>query len=291
MIRAGCRTALGRIHLHPLHRCLVMALLACGYLATAHAQQPFDVSSNVIYNPASQQRLDLYVPAAPAKRTALLFVHGGGFREGSKEQMGLLCALYARTGFVAATIDYRLAPAHPFPAALEDTQQAIRWLRAQATVRGFDARRIILIGYSAGGNLSLMAGLADGSGVAAIISAAGPTDLGELLAQTPLAQLKQDLREYLLTTPAALASPINRVSPGDPAVYLFHGQQDTLVPVAQSVVMAQRLQASGVPVLLRVFPNGGHEILLPNTPQLPNPNYETLVQEMTRFIVAVELQP
>jgi len=270
---------------------LVLLLTTCLALGAAQAQQPFTVRSNILYSGASSQVLDLYVPAPPRKRAALLFVHGGGFREGSKEQMALLCALYARAGFIAATINYRLAPAHPFPAALEDTARAVVWLRNQATVQGFDPRKIIMIGYSAGANLSLMVGLSEGSGVAAVVSAAAPSDLASLLAQTPLPQLKSDLREYLGGAAPELASPLVRVSPGDPGVFLFHGDRDTLVPVAQSVTLAQRLQANNVPVLLRVFPNAGHEIMLPNTPQLPNPNFETLVQEMTRFIVAVEQRP
>jgi dipeptidyl aminopeptidase/acylaminoacyl peptidase len=148
-----------------------------------------------------------------------------------------------------------------------------------------------MIGYSAGAKLSLMAGLADGSGVAAVVSAAAPSDVVSLLAQTPLPQLRSDLIEYLGGAAPEIASPLGRISPGDPGVFLFHGDRDTLVPVAQSVALAQRLQASNVPVLLRVFPNAGHEIMLPSTPQLPNPNFETLVQEMTRFIVAVEQRP
>jgi predicted esterase len=154
-----------------------------------------------------------------------------------------------------------------------------------------DPRKIVLIGYSAGANLALMVGLADGSGVAGIVSAAAPSDLGSLLAQTPLAQLKHDLGEYLRTSAPEVASPLGRVSPGDPGVFLFHGDRDLLIPVAQSVLLAQRLQANNVPVLLRVFQNAGHEIMLPDTPLLPNPNYEVLVQEMTRFIVAIEQRP
>jgi predicted esterase len=157
-------------------------------------------------------------------------------------------------------------------------------------VQGFDPRKIVLIGYSAGANLALMVGLADGSGVAGIVSAAAPSDLASLLAQTPLTKLKSDLREYLGAAPAELASPLGRVGPGDPGVFLFHGDRDLLIPIAQSLVLAQRLQANGVPVLLRVFQNAGHEIMLPDAPFLPNPNYEPLVQEMTRFIVAIEQQ-
>jgi acetyl esterase/lipase len=193
----------------------LLLFAACLWVDPAAAQQQYSVRGGIVYGP-SQQQLDLYQPALPRKRSALLFVHGGGFREGSKEQMASLCALYAQAGFAAATINYRLAPAHPFPAALEDTTHAVAWLRGQAAVQGFDPRKIVLIGYSAGANLALMVGLADGSGVAGIVSAAAPSDLVSLLAQTPLAKLKSDLREYLGATPAEFASPLGRVSPGDP---------------------------------------------------------------------------
>jgi acetyl esterase/lipase len=279
-----------RIHC-PWRTTALLLLMACLWLDPAAAQQQqYSVRSGIVYS-ASNQQLDLYLPALPRKRTALLLIHGGGFREGSKEQMASLCGLYARAGFVAATINYRLAPTHPFPAAFNDATRAVAWLREQAATQGFDSRKIVVIGYSAGANLALMVGLADGSGVAGIVSAAAPSDLAALLAQTPLAKLKSDLREYLGAAPAEQASPLGRVSPGDPGVFLFHGDRDLLIPVSQSLVLAQRLQANNVPVLLRVFQNAGHEIMLPDTPLLPNPNYEPLVLDMTRFIVAIELRP
>ncbi|MEB3288082.1 MAG: alpha/beta hydrolase [Vampirovibrionales bacterium] len=131
----------------------------------------------------SRQLLDLYLPAAtntaatikpspaqkpsrlstrpiaPLKRTALLFIHGGNFTSGSKEQFSAYCNLFAKAGFVSATMNYSLSPENPSPAAFNDVRAAVSWLQANAGKYGFDPSRIVLVGYSAGGTLALLSGL------------------------------------------------------------------------------------------------------------------------------------
>ena len=257
---------------------LVIALIVPMH---ALAKQPYTETHNIRYS-TSQQLLDLCRPKAPVKKTALIFIHGGGFRSGSKEQMQGYCRLFAQGGFVSVTINYRLSPANKFPAALEDTQQAIRWLSQRADEYGHDPSKIVVVGYSAGGNLALMAGLAEGSGVAGIVSGAGPTDLRSLLAGTPHKQLKIDLNNYLGGESPDAASPIFRTSTDDPPVFLLHGDKDPLVPVSQALGLAQKLREKQVPVLLRIFTGAGHEIMLPNKYS------HQLLQEMTRFFLSVE---
>ncbi|MFL6712231.1 MAG: alpha/beta hydrolase [Sulfurifustis sp.] len=247
----------------------------------AAAQSYFELL-NQTYS-ASAQTLDLYVPAAPRKKTALIFIHGGAFVLGQKEDMQGYAKLYAQGGFVSTTINYRLAPQAVFPAALDDVQAAVHWLKQRGGAYGYETpQKVVLIGYSAGANLALMAGLADQSGVAGVVSAAAPSDLRSLLASTPYQDLKDDLNAYLAGADPDVASPLYQASAGDPPVLLSHGQLDMLVPVSQSVAMAQRLQDAHVPVSLRIFPNVGHEILL------PNPSLSQLIDEMTKFILGIE---
>lgn len=234
---------------------------------------------------SSGQQLDVCHPQGAAKRVAMLFVHGGGFRSGSRSDMLPFCRLYAEGGIVSATIDYRLAPTHVFPAALSDVRGAVAWFASQAQRYAFDARKIVIVGYSAGANLALMAGLEGDPRVAAIISVAGPTDLRAMIEGPTFEQAKRDVQTYLGTQAPESASPIHLVSQGDPPVFLFHGQADTFVPVSHSMLLAQRLQQYNVPVLLRVFPNAGHEIML------PGPNFKQLLDEITRFVVAVDAKP
>lgn len=83
---------------------------------------------------------------------AILYVHGGGFVAGSPAtHRGLTAALSVRTGLPVFSLDYRLAPEHPFPAAIDDTERVWRWLLA----RGLDPSRVVVMGDSAGGHLAL----------------------------------------------------------------------------------------------------------------------------------------
>lgn len=232
---------------------------------------------------AGGQQLDLFVPTASPRRTLLVFIHGGGFVSGEKESLGPYARFYAESGFVSATVNYRLAPDHVFPAALEDVQAAVRWLRRQTRTYGYPApRRVVLLGLSAGGNLALMAGLADRSGVAGIVSAAGPTDLRALIEETPFEQLVVALESYLGGQDPDLASPLFRVSKGDPRVLLLHGDRDTLVPLSQAEAIEVRLRQRRVPYELRVFPGVGHELMG------PNPHLLELIDELTQFLLAID---
>jgi len=264
-----------------LSAAIALAVLALLAGPPAAAQQSYTPFLDETFS-ASGQQLDLYVPAAPRSRTALVFIHGGGFVDvdNQKETFGPLAQFYAQGGFVSATINYRLAPGHVFPAALEDVQTAVRWIQRQGRRHGYaPPRRIVLIGGSAGGNLALMAGLADRSGVSGIVSIAGPSDLRALRDGTPFPQLVAALDSYLGGQDPDLASPLYRVTRRDPPVLLFHGDADTLVPLSQAEAIATRLRQRRVPVTLRVYPGVGHEA--------PGPFVQQFLEELTQFVATV----
>jgi acetyl esterase len=99
-------------------------------------------------------RLDVYRPrGAPGPRPMVLYVHGGGFTVLSKESHWLMASSFAEQGFWVANINYRLAPAAPYPCALEDVATAWLWLQEHAPRLGGDPARLILAGESAGANL------------------------------------------------------------------------------------------------------------------------------------------
>lgn len=92
-------------------------------------------------------------PAGPAP--VLLFLHGGGWVQGSVRTYDALCRwLAVESGAVVASLEYRLAPEHPYPAAVEDALAAYRWLRSGGAGAGADAARVFVSGDSAGGNLA-----------------------------------------------------------------------------------------------------------------------------------------
>ncbi|MEI8257034.1 MAG: alpha/beta hydrolase fold domain-containing protein [Deltaproteobacteria bacterium] len=102
-----------------------------------------------------EHRLDVYRPRGPSgPRPAVLYVHGGGFRILSKETHWIMGLAFARRGFVVFNINYRLAPQHPYPAALEDACAAYAWVVENGARYGADLSRLVVAGESAGANLA-----------------------------------------------------------------------------------------------------------------------------------------
>ena len=111
-------------------------------------------------------QLDLYRPAKITKPVpALLFIHGGAWKSGKRQDYHFYTAAYAKKGYVVATASYRLVGQAPFPAAVQDCKCAVRWLRANAKKYNIDPAQIAVIGGSAGGHLSMMLGYSDDPGL------------------------------------------------------------------------------------------------------------------------------
>jgi pectinesterase len=110
---------------------------------------------------AHHLKLDLYMPAdrATSPRPAIVFVHGGGWRTGVRANFAPMAIRMAERGYVAATIDYRLSPEAPYPAAIHDAKAAVRWVRAHAAQYNIDPDRIAIAGGSAGGQIAALTGV------------------------------------------------------------------------------------------------------------------------------------
>lgn len=115
-----------------------------------------EVLRDVPYGAAGEphRKLDVYRPTDRAgPLPVVLYIHGGGFRILSKDTHWLLALAFARRGYLVFNIDYRLAPRHPYPAALEDACAAFAWVADRARRHGGDPSRVVLAGESAGANL------------------------------------------------------------------------------------------------------------------------------------------
>jgi acetyl esterase/lipase len=189
-------------------------------------------------------------------RPGIVVIHGGGWIEGDKSssasrEHGVPGNIvdFAALGFVAVTINYRLAGEAPFPAALEDCKNAVRWLRAHARDYNLDPDRIGASGNSAGGHLAMLLGMVgpdahlEGNGpyqdqsslVQAVVSDSGPIDLVE---QYRHGALRQVCDRFMGGPPEGdraaayrLASPADRINPGIPPLLLIYGVDDGQVPV------------------------------------------------------------
>lgn len=97
----------------------------------------------------------LGAPSGGEPRPALLWIHGGGYMIGNAQQDDLLCARFAeRLGVTVVSVDYRLAPEHPFPAPLDDCFAAFEWIHGEAAALGVEPARVVIGGMSAGGGLA-----------------------------------------------------------------------------------------------------------------------------------------
>jgi acetyl esterase len=114
-----------------------------------------EVETDLLYGPHEQwHQLDIYRPAhRPRPWPVVFYVHGGAFHLLSKDTHWLMGLVFARFGYLVINISYRLAPKHPFPAAIEDTCLAFRWTAERLRELGGDPTRVAVAGESAGGNL------------------------------------------------------------------------------------------------------------------------------------------
>ncbi|MBK7896305.1 MAG: alpha/beta hydrolase [Anaerolineaceae bacterium] len=223
-------------------------------------------------------RLRLYQPATPATTPtpALLWLHGGGYVIGRPEMDDATCAQFVQAlGLKIISVDYRLAPKHPFPAGLDDSYQALTWLAAQAQQLGIDPTRIAIGGQSAGAGLAAaLAQLAhDRQGVQPIFQllvypmlddrTVLRTDLddGNHVAWTQTSN-RYGWEAYLgqpggaVELPAYAAPARRQDLSGLPPAWLGVGTLDLFHD--ENVAYAQRLQAAGVPCELLVVPGAFH---------------------------------
>lgn len=213
--------------------------------------------------------LDAWVPAGAGPFPTVIVVHGGGFTGGDKQTyVKPLFDPLTRAGFAWFTINYRLAPQFPYPAATEDLEAAIRWVKKNAPEYKADRRRIAIVGESAGGHLVAYAGAKHGPGadVAAVVSFYGPHDF-EARARKHQT-LSNGLNGFLQIS--ALddagyrrmreASPASYVHPKMPPYLLIHGTADALVDYEQSVDMCARMKKAGASCELFTVDGGVHGV-------------------------------
>ena len=213
--------------------------------------------------------MDIHVPDnAEADRPAVMLIHGGAWRYGSKEDYSDAAERLARAGYVAATINYRLVPGGSYPAAVQDCVCALSFLRANADAYGIDPDRIAVMGYSAGGHLSSLVGDAGDLPAHAPDCVWGPTGLPAAvipggtnhdmrLSDNDLVSDFMGGSQDELPDLYEQASPIAHVRKGLPPYLVIHGQDD-VVDVDGAIAMVDALRAAGNEAALLELEGAGH---------------------------------
>lgn len=257
----------------------LLLLSTVSYAAAAEPPATVAFERDVVYGKAGETELTLSLsrPKNPgaAKLPCVVIIHGGGWGGGNKQQHDELTWQFASKGYVAATIGYRLAPKHQFPAQVHDVKCAVRYLRAHAEKYGLDPQRVGAIGFSAGGHLSMMLGTTNGadglegdggwpdqpSQVQAVVSYFGPTDLAA--ADIPPVVIDILTRfvggtKHEKPDEFRKASPLTHVSPGDAPMLLFQGTKDPLVPHTQTYPMLEAMTRHNIPGRVELLIGAGH---------------------------------
>jgi len=216
-------------------------------------------------------------PGEGRPQPVIIAMHGGGWSGGSVTE-GAACHRYlAAHGYLVYSVAYRLAPATPFPGALDDVQAARIWVTAHAAKSGGDRSRLILMGRSAGAQLALVAAYErPDPSIRAVVSWYGPVDLVKGYREPPRPdplQVRGLLRDYLKGTPEnqtvayARASPISYATRALPPTLLIAAVADHGVLIGFQRQLRDRLEATGTPVVLLELPWAEHAFdRIPNGP-------------------------
>jgi acetyl esterase/lipase len=239
------------------------------------------VHRDVVYAVADGKSLalDIHMPEGVVRPPLLVWVHGGMWRTGSKEQVP---TAFVEHGFATASLDFRQSTEARFSAQAHDIKAAIRFLRANAAEYGYAADRIAIAGNSSGGHLAALVGVTNGhselegtlgdhrdqsSEVQAIVVYYGASNLTTILAQsTPfgLGVREPSLDLLLGALPdqapalAELASPVKHVDAGDPPIFLLHGDQDPQMPINQAHELEGAYERLGLDATFDVVHGAAH---------------------------------
>lgn len=265
-------------------RSVVLFLALACVPASAAEPVAVKVERNIPFTTAGGEKLmlDLAAPKEGGPYPAVLMLHGGAWSLGTRKDLSVadktgtpsIIEQIAARGYVVASASYRLAPKHKFPAQIEDARTAVRFLRANSKTYNLDPEKIGAGGFSAGGHLALLLGLADkdafknddlpehSSRVNCVVSFFGPTDLSLYSASEGIedAYMVPFLGKACKTdkTVYAKASPLEYVTKDDPPVRMIHGTADFVVPILHSERLLKKLQDTGVKSDLITMRGEGH---------------------------------
>ena len=222
----------------------------------------FNLKSDVAYGPGERQRLDVYSPKGATRAPVLIFVHGGGWYRGGREDYPFLGDAFVEKGYVAVIISYRVAPQAVFPAFVQDVASSVRWVKDNIANLGGDPDRIYLMGQSSGAHIASLVALdptylrevgLERNAIRAFVGQAGPYDFRAFLEQDAPTQIAMGPRENWPQT-----QPINFVDGKQPPMLLQHGLKDEVVNIKNPDWLSSIIQQKGGEVEVEYYPEVDH---------------------------------
>lgn len=246
---------------------LTMLLTACQPARVLNTMVPsgsYQLTTDIAYGAHPRQQMDIYIPRqTPFKQQVVVFVYGGSWEGGSKQDFTFVAQAFARLGYVTVIPDYRLYPEVQFPSFIEDIAEAVaavpEALNDQRLVNQCPSgHQFILAGHSAGAHTAALLAVdpqylenagVDISQIRAFIGLAGPYDL-------PLDH--EQVKDKFTTVEGDEANPVALAHAKMPPALLIHGESDTIAVPDHSVEFKERLEALGVPATLRLYKRRRH---------------------------------
>lgn len=245
------------------------------------AQNDTIVTKNVLYGGEADKKLvlDIYKLKKDLHPNLIVWIHGGAWHSGSKENPPLNLL---GNGYALASVNFSLSTEKIFPAQVQEIKAAIRFLRANAGKYGYRPDKIVIWGSSSGGHLASLVAttnnnkdlegdlgqyIGTSSSVQGCIDYFGPTNFLTILNQSTPHGLNVRLPALAIllgkpveqaTTLAKLASPVYQVDAGDPPMFIVHGEQDGQVPINQSIELMSAYKTNKLKVQMEFIPYAGH---------------------------------
>lgn len=268
------------------HRCSTAGLLCLSLLvvtwSNAEAQDP--TFRDVAYDDDHpSQCVDVYLAKSDQPTPAMIFIHGGGWRAGSKKNVPAWLKRFVAAGELSVvSVEYRFTNVKTHPAQVNDCLRAVQFVRHNAAKWNIDPKRLGVTGGSAGGHLSAYVAVHDdgakagskdpverqSSRVACAVPFAGPTDWSLLSTIDHRHPAYRQLIGYEPGTPAEKlsadlmkdVSPISFASKDDPPMMQVHGDADIIVPIEHARNLHKKLQSIGATSELVVISGGNHSV-------------------------------
>jgi acetyl esterase/lipase len=243
---------------------MLSMLSACSPVTVLNALAPksgITETRDVPYAPGDRHALDIYAPQSEASAPVVVFIYGGGWKDGNKAEYRFVAAALASRGYLTVVPDYRLYPQVRFPTFLQDNAAAVAWTKANIARYGGDPHRMVLMGHSAGAyNVAMLTldkqwlgaeGLDPDRDIVGTIGLAGPYDF------LPLHDPELDD----IFAPAGdlrLSQPITFARGNARPMFLAAGTADTTVLPKNTQHLAAAIRTDGGKVEERIYPGVNH---------------------------------